>query len=73
MTDNNRYPPFFDDNSFGIYEKILMGKVQFSAHFDAMAKDLLKRLLTSDRTRRLGNMMVQNKTKKKTFLLSIPP
>lgn len=50
------YPPFFDDNSFGIYEKILMGKVQFSAHFDPLAKDLLKRLLVSDRTKRLGNL-----------------
>lgn len=52
------YPPFFDDNSFGIYEKILMGKVQFSAHFDPLAKDLLKRLLVSDRTKRLGNLKV---------------
>lgn len=59
------YPPFFDDNSFGIYEKILMGKVQFSAHFDPLAKDLLKRLLVSDRTKRLGNL----KVKQKTFLL----
>ncbi|KAI7905396.1 camp-dependent protein kinase 9 [Cokeromyces recurvatus] len=50
------YPPFFDDNSFGIYEKILMGKVQFAAHFDPLAKDLLKRLLVSDRTKRLGNL-----------------
>lgn len=52
------YPPFFDDNSFGIYEKILMGKVQFSAHMDPLAKDLLKRLLVSDRTKRLGNLKV---------------
>ncbi|CEJ02592.1 Putative cAMP-dependent protein kinase 9 [Rhizopus microsporus] len=50
------YPPFFDDNSFGIYEKILMGKVQFSSHFDPLARDLLKRLLVSDRTKRLGNL-----------------
>lgn len=57
------YPPFFDDNSFGIYEKILMGKVQFSAHFDPLAKDLLKRLLVSDRTKRLGNLKVGNKTR----------
>jgi hypothetical protein len=35
-----------------------MGKVQFSAHFDPLAKDLLKRLLVSDRTRRLGNLKV---------------
>jgi serine/threonine protein kinase len=33
-----------------------MGKVQFSAHFDPLAKDLLKRLLVSDRTKRLGNL-----------------
>lgn len=53
-----RYPPFFDDNSFGIYEKILAGRVQFPAHFDALAKDLLKRLLVGDLTKRLGNLKV---------------
>ncbi|CAO3673367.1 unnamed protein product [Umbelopsis vinacea] len=50
------YPPFYDDNSFGIYEKILAGKVVFPAHFDPYAKDLLKRLLVGDRSRRLGNL-----------------
>ncbi|CAG8575591.1 136_t:CDS:2 [Ambispora gerdemannii] len=50
------YPPFFDDNPFGIYEKILAGKIQFPSHFDQNAKDLIKRLLTSDRTKRLGNL-----------------
>ncbi|KAI9263207.1 kinase-like domain-containing protein [Phascolomyces articulosus] len=50
------YPPFFDDNSFGIYEKILAGRVQFPAHFDMLAKDLLKRLLVGDLTKRLGNL-----------------
>ena len=51
-----RYPPFYDDNSFGIYEKILAGKVMFPTHFDPYAKDLLKRLLVGDRSRRLGNL-----------------
>ncbi|KAI7851692.1 camp-dependent protein kinase 9 [Circinella umbellata] len=50
------YPPFFDDNSFGIYEKILAGRVQFPAHFDMLGKDLLKRLLVGDLTKRLGNL-----------------
>ncbi|TPX65756.1 hypothetical protein SpCBS45565_g04935 [Spizellomyces sp. 'palustris'] len=50
------YPPFFDDNPFGIYEKILAGRIVFPAHFDANAKDLIKRLLTADRTKRLGNL-----------------
>jgi len=50
------YPPFFDDNPFGIYEKILANRIHFPKHFDANAKDLLKKLLASDRTRRLGNL-----------------
>lgn len=40
-----------------------MGKVQFSAHFDPLAKDLLKRLLVSDRTKRLGNLKVHTQRK----------
>lgn len=50
------YPPFFDDHPFGIYEKILQGRIAFPAHFHPDAKDLIKRLLTADRTRRLGNL-----------------
>ena len=29
-----RYPPFFDDNPFGIYEKILAGKVEWPKTMD---------------------------------------
>ncbi|KAJ1974958.1 cAMP-dependent protein kinase catalytic subunit [Dimargaris xerosporica] len=50
------YPPFFDDNPFGIYEKILAGRIAFPSHFDPAAKDLIRRLLTADRTKRLGNL-----------------
>ncbi|KAI9352488.1 camp-dependent protein kinase [Zopfochytrium polystomum] len=50
------YPPFFDDNPFGIYEKILAGKIVFPSHFDPNAKDLIKKLLTADRSKRLGNL-----------------
>jgi protein kinase X len=48
------YPPFYDENPFGIYQKILNGKVDFPKHIDAKAKDLIKRLLSQDRTKRLG-------------------
>ncbi|KAJ3178748.1 hypothetical protein HDU87_003303 [Geranomyces variabilis] len=50
------YPPFFDDNPFGIYEKILSGRFVFPAHFDPNARDLIRKLLTADRTKRLGNL-----------------
>lgn len=52
------YPPFYDDNPFGIYEKILSGKIEWPKHLDPIAKDLIKKLLVQDRTKRLGNMKV---------------
>ena len=48
------YPPFYDENPFGIYQKILGGKIEFPRHFDTKAKDLIKKLLTADRTKRIG-------------------
>uniref|UniRef100_A0A671KQ51 Protein kinase X-linked n=1 Tax=Sinocyclocheilus anshuiensis TaxID=1608454 RepID=A0A671KQ51_9TELE len=51
-----RYPPFFDDNPFGIYQKILAGKLEFPRHLDFYVKDLIKKFLVIDRARRLGNM-----------------
>ncbi|KAG1439423.1 hypothetical protein G6F56_012305 [Rhizopus delemar] len=50
------HPPFYDDNHFGIYERILGGKVQYPGYFETAAKDLLKKLLVIDITRRLGNL-----------------
>jgi len=37
------YPPFYDENPFGIYQKILAGKIEFPRHFDPNAKDLVKK------------------------------
>jgi protein kinase X len=48
------YPPFYDENPFGIYQKILAGKIEFPRHFDPYARDLVKKLLTTDRTKRFG-------------------
>ncbi|GHJ86288.1 hypothetical protein NliqN6_2690 [Naganishia liquefaciens] len=50
------YPPFFDDHPLGIYEKIIANKVAFPSHVDPYAKDLIRRLLTADRSKRLGNL-----------------
>ncbi|KAJ7298957.1 hypothetical protein O6H91_Y348800 [Diphasiastrum complanatum] len=48
------FPPFYDDDAVGTYQKILSGKLQFPGHFSRSAKDLLRRLLTADLTKRIG-------------------
>lgn len=48
------FPPFFDENPFDIYRKILESRLEFPRHFEVEARDLIKKLLTADRTRRLG-------------------
>uniref|UniRef100_A0A1D1XFA4 cAMP-dependent protein kinase n=1 Tax=Anthurium amnicola TaxID=1678845 RepID=A0A1D1XFA4_9ARAE len=50
------YPPFYDDDHMKLYEKILSGRIKYPSFFDPMAKDLLKRLLTSDLSKRYGNL-----------------
>ena len=50
------YPPFYDDNPFGIYEKILIGAVKYPAHMIPAARDLISKLLNADRSHRLGNL-----------------
>jgi serine/threonine protein kinase len=50
------YPPFYDDDHMRLYEKILAGRIKYPSYFDPMAKDLLKRLLTSDLSKRYGNL-----------------
>jgi protein kinase X len=49
------YPPFYDENPFGIYQKILNGKLDFpSKYFDEHSKSLITKLLVQDPTKRLG-------------------
>ncbi|KAJ3407005.1 camp-dependent protein kinase catalytic subunit [Chytridiales sp. JEL 0842] len=50
------HPPFYDEDHFKLYEKILACKPKFPPHFDPNAKDLVKRLLTPDLTKRYGNL-----------------
>jgi serine/threonine protein kinase len=50
------YPPFFDENPFGIYDKILKGKIYWPKELDLGSKEFVKGFLTQDRTKRLGNL-----------------
>lgn len=46
--------PFNDDDTMGIYQKILKGKIKFPKEFDRDAKSLVKHLLVADVTKRYG-------------------
>ena len=50
-------PPFYDENQYKVYEKILAGnsKIDWPRHFDSAAKDIIKKLLVADPTKRLGS------------------
>ncbi|KAF9131903.1 cAMP-dependent protein kinase catalytic subunit [Mortierella sp. GBA39] len=50
------FPPFFDEDHIKLYGKIMAGKVRYPPHFQPALKDLLKRLLTADLTKRYGNL-----------------
>ena len=70
------YPPFYDEDPLGIYQKILEGKIKFPWHFDRHSKDLIKKLLTADLTKRLGNLKARAASRTlmpHTTLLPFPP
>ncbi|KAL0222547.1 hypothetical protein RCL1_002401 [Eukaryota sp. TZLM3-RCL] len=48
------HSPFAGDSPYATYEKILAGQIVFPSHFDTVTKDLIRRLLTPDKARRLG-------------------
>jgi len=48
------FPPFFDDEPIETYRKIIKGRIKFPRYFSGESKDLIKNLLRSKATRRLG-------------------
>jgi len=50
------YPPFYDDNTFGTYEKILTGVVSYPKGFSKECRVLIGKLLMVDVGKRLGNL-----------------
>lgn len=54
------YPPFYDDNPLGIYQKIMDGYYEFPPHVEPKARDLIKSFLCADRNVRLGCTKVRD-------------
>jgi protein kinase X len=50
------YPAFYADDRMQLYQAILAGKLEFPRHMKKEARDLISRLLTSDLSRRIGNL-----------------
>jgi len=48
------YPPFYDDDPMQTYTKIMHGNIHYPRHFSRNVIDLIKRLLRSKPTKRLG-------------------
>jgi protein kinase X len=48
------YPPFYDESPFGIYQRILSGRIEFGRVFSYKSKDLIKKLLQGNPRRRYG-------------------
>lgn len=48
------YPPFFDDNPFGTYQKVIAGQFELPRHFDGKVRDMIKKLLVLDKSKRFG-------------------
>ena len=48
------FPPFYDESPFGIYQRILSGRIEFGRVFNYKAKDLIKKLLQGSPRRRYG-------------------
>lgn len=49
-------PPFYDEDTFKVYDKILHGKMnEWPRYFDFSAKDIIKKFLISDPSKRLGS------------------
>ncbi|KAH9981507.1 kinase-like domain-containing protein [Lactifluus volemus] len=51
------HPPFFDETAYGIYDRILKGKIQWPRDMDPLSRNLIKGFLHPDRTKRLGNLL----------------
>ncbi|PVU89837.1 hypothetical protein BB560_006265, partial [Smittium megazygosporum] len=51
------YPPFYEQDHRKLYERILANRFQWPPHFDPVAGNLVRNLVTPDLTKRFGNLI----------------
>lgn len=49
-----RHPPFYDIEPTNIYKKILKGVIEFPKFLHVRAKDVIRKLLNADVSKRMG-------------------
>ena len=67
-----RYQPLYDEDPPGLYEKILRHPVEFPPLVSPLARDVMVRLLTQDRLKRLGHKGGWEVTQHKWYAPSHP-
>ncbi|OMH84825.1 cAMP-dependent protein kinase type 2 [Zancudomyces culisetae] len=50
------YTPFYESDHYKMYERILANRIQWPSVFDPDAKDLVRKLVTPDLSKRYGNL-----------------
>lgn len=63
------WPPFYHDSPMKVYEKIIMGKVDYPATFSKALEDIVSKFLVKNPSKRLGNVKggISDITKHKWF------
>jgi serine/threonine protein kinase len=56
LTGLDPFTKLTDTDPMGIYKRILEGKIKFPKNFPKAARDLVKKLVTADLSKRLGNL-----------------
>ncbi|KAL0040640.1 hypothetical protein WJX79_000325 [Trebouxia sp. C0005] len=59
------YPPFFDEDVTNTYKKIVKGVFAFPSYFPLTARDLVRKLLQADLSKRIGNLSALQRQEKK--------
>jgi serine/threonine protein kinase len=50
------WPPFYHEQPMKVYEKIILGKIDYPSTFSKALEDIISKLLVNNPSKRLGNM-----------------